>query len=57
MGVARRFFGFIQATLCFPGVSLNLEARVKTELTFVWKFEFCVLVLMKYKAGMQRPSS
>lgn len=55
LGVARRFFGFVQATLCLPGVSLNLvEARVKTDLNFVWKYELHVLVSVKCKVGIQR---
>lgn len=58
LGVARRFFGFVQATRCLPVVSVNLvEGRIKADLTFVWKYELCVLVSVKHKAGIQRPAS
>lgn len=55
---ARRFFGFVLAALCLPGVSVNLVgARVKASLTFVCKYELRVLVSVKRKAGIQRPAS
>lgn len=59
MGVAGRVFGFIQANLlCFPGALVNVvEAGVKVNLTFVWKCELRVLVSVKQKGCLQRPTS